>query len=226
MKRVAIVGFAPSCISAPYADESIEIWTMNFHHTQLPRSSRIFELHDWAIVESEGFVESFRSSKVPVYLQESRPDVPMSVTYPIREMASEFGVDGRANPYFTNTISYMLALAIAEGFEEIQVFGVDMSHSTEYGSQRPSCEFFLGIAKGRGIRLVMHPDSELLQTPFLYGYEDGKRNATVERLKSRHAVLAQRHAQHTAEAAKHQQACYELAGAIQDNDEILRTWIH
>ena len=49
----------------------------------------------------------------------------------------------------------MIALAIYEDFDIIHVYGVDMAVCGEYEQQRPSCEFFCGIAKGKGIELYI-----------------------------------------------------------------------
>jgi hypothetical protein len=46
------------------------------------------------------------------------------------------------------------------------------SHNSEYGQQRPSCEFFLGIAVGRGIKIHLPKTSDLLKVRWMYGYED------------------------------------------------------
>ena len=77
-------------------------------------------------------------------MQKAWKEVPTSMVYPLDAMLKKFG------DYFTNSISWMLALAIHEGFEEIHVYGVDMAVDTEYHHQRPSCEYFLGLAKRDG----------------------------------------------------------------------------
>ena len=113
-------------------------------------------------------LERLNKLNVDVYMQEKCDEVKRSVKYPLKKVKSEFG------DYLTNSISYMLALAILENFEEIHLYGVNMSVNTEYSHQRPSCEYFLGIARGRGIKIHIPKESDLLKSNFLYGYEQEK----------------------------------------------------
>jgi len=222
--KVAILGFAPSYVDAPFGDPSVHIWTMNYHHQDVTRTDRIFELHDWDTIVKEGHVQSLQASKAPVYLQDVRPEIPSSVRYPIEAMTERYKLPNTDTPYFTNTASYMIALAIEEGVTELQLFGLDMTHDTEYGSQRPSCEFFLGVAMGRGIRVVIHRLSDLCKTAFLYGYEDTKRNWFRDKLLQRRTFLVEFHDKHKAEMERHARALSEFSGALQNHDHILKVW--
>jgi|GEM_PF-2915806 len=55
---------------------------------------------------------------------------------------------------------------------EIGVFGVDMAQETEYGAQRPSCEWIIGLLTGLGYKITIGNSSDLLKTAALYGIED------------------------------------------------------
>ena len=111
-------------------------------------------------------------------------EVPMAVPYPRYEITDSFGY------YFTNSISWMIALAIYEGFKEIHMYGIEMALSGEYGYQRPSVEYFMGIARGMGIKLYVPERCDLLKTTVLYGYEDHKPMA--EKLKQRRVEFKNR----------------------------------
>jgi hypothetical protein len=106
-------------------------------------------------------------SKIPVYMQKTHTDIPCSMEYPIDDVISELG------DYFTNSISYMVALAIFLRYEEIYIHGVNMIHDSEYGHQKPSCEYYLGIARGRGLKVILPPESDLLKATTRYGYSAG-----------------------------------------------------
>jgi hypothetical protein len=134
---------------------------------------------------------------IPVYMQKLWPEVPNAIIYPLEKITQQFG------DYFTNSISYQIALAIDEGFEEIHVFGVDMAVSSpkllhdEYSHQRPSCEYFLGVAVGRGIKIFVPDTADLLKTRFLYGYDepkqskwDKKKAAMLEHIDHQHQKAA------------------------------------
>ena len=54
----------------------------------------------------------------------------------------------------------------------IGVWGVDMATGTEYGAQRPSCEYFIGLLRGAGFDIRIPAGSDLLKTAGLYGSDD------------------------------------------------------
>lgn len=171
-RKVAIVGSSnTSRHLAPYDDFSWDIWTLNDMHTIAKRFDRHFELHSQRIIEKDkddlaGEIEWLKSNiTVPVYMAEPADWVPMAVQYPTETIVKEFG------SYFTNSISWMIALAIYEGVDELGIWGVDMAHGTEYAAQRPSCEYMIGIARGRGIPVFIPEQSDLLKCAELYGLE-------------------------------------------------------
>jgi len=189
-KKVAIVGCADSKGEAPFKDDEFEIWGVNNLYPLIeahPDRYRWFEIHD---ISKDGEIykrrdnPDFRGQPVndylkdlgkwasdincPVYMQKSWDIVPTSIAYPLPQVLEKFG------EYFTNSISWMLALAIHEGFEEIHVYGVDMAVDTEYHHQRPSCEYFLGIARGMGIKVFIPDTADLLKVRFLYGFDEPK----------------------------------------------------
>jgi hypothetical protein len=88
--------------------------------------------------------------------------------YPLREIIDYFGVD-----YFSCSVDYALALAIYEGFTEIDMYGVNMAVDTEWAHEKPGVDFWCGVVKGRGIKLTIHGDeSTVMKTwdGFMYGF--------------------------------------------------------
>jgi len=136
----------------------------------------------------DGFAKWLKETTVPVYMMEVDPDVPASVRYPLREVADIGGM------YLTSTVAFAIGLAILEGFEQIKLFGFDMSSQNEYAHQRPCIEWWAGIAKGRGIEIVVPPGSTLLKGQ-LYGQdEEGLLPMMIERMEA----LKIQHAQQVA----------------------------
>jgi hypothetical protein len=70
---------------------------------------------------------------------------------------------------FTSSVSWMMARAIAEGFESISFYGIDMNHSSEYKAQRDAFFYFYGRAEERGIEIVIPPRSGAHMPASLYG---------------------------------------------------------
>ncbi len=177
-KKVAIVGFAESWKTAPFKDESIEIWGLNELHKYVPRWDRWFEVHDDTTlgVTSRDLSEGEQKRHLewlaqphgkPIYMQPQFCDgrFPSAVPYPLEAMILRF------RRYFTSSIGYMLALAIAEGYTWIGLYGVDLASDQEYPGQRPNAEYYIGIAEGMGITVEIAKTSALLKAGHLYGYE-------------------------------------------------------
>ena len=117
-----------------------------------------------------------RPHDFPVYMQEHYDDVPSSVKYPKDEIVEKFlpnikrdvagNIDQVVN--FTSSTAYAIALALFMGKKQIELAGIEMTSDTEYVRQRPGVYFWLGIATGLGVNVVLH--SPLLMNEKLYGY--------------------------------------------------------
>lgn len=187
-RKIAIVGTAePHWRSAPYADESWEIWTCGGIFATVPRTTRHFEIHDKAeTCKGWGQTPEQEAASRNVYwdwlaqqgpnavLKQRLPETPDASEYPLAAVLQAF-----SDRYFTNSVSYMIALALLEGCDELGLWGIDMAltgdptkpASNEYSMQRPSVEFYLGIAMGRGIQVHLPPETTLLKARRLYGFE-------------------------------------------------------
>jgi len=157
-----------------------------------------------------------QQNKFPIYMQDQQPDVPVSVRFPKEEIMDHFG------NYFTNSISWEIALAIYEGFEEIHVYGVDMAMDSEYEYERPSVEYFLGWAKGRGIKLIIPAGSDLLKTLWIYPYEDSA--PFREKIQIRRKELRDRVNNVSVQEQQAHDHKMQLLGALDNMQYIERTW--
>lgn len=147
-----IVGMSPSAKLAPTDGTSFGLpWSPLAH-----RYDYWFEMHDRSLWEQRGpeYVDMLRNSDVPIYMQREWEDIPNSVEFPIKQMMRD---------YFASSISYMIALAISQGYGEIEVYGVDNHKEDEWAEERPCNEWWLGLARGMGIEVWVHPDSSLLK---------------------------------------------------------------
>ena len=145
-KKVCIVGFADTKDQAPFDDPTWEIWGLNDLHAQLKRYDRWFDIHDrdniqqdYKLMRNRGEtppenigLKGLSKLNVPVYMQDHYDDIPNSIKFPLDEITKSFPY----GDYMTNSISYMIGLAILEGFEEIRVVGVDMAVGCLDGSTR------------------------------------------------------------------------------------------
>lgn len=234
--KVAIVGFAPSRDQAPYNNPDFEIWSVNNLHRFIPRTDRVFQLHqrsEWEVDDLHGFpgkkhLEWLKTCGIPVYTIEKYPDIPTSIKFPLDELIEEFGIPRQKgktkDAYFTNSISFMIALAIYEGFKEIHIYGVDMAVLSEYNEQRPSCEYYLGIAKGRGIDVYLPVESDLLKTRFIYGYEDEEVKAWKIKVHKTLEQMNTRKRESDTMIRNQQSVSDKYEGAISAIMEMDKTW--
>jgi hypothetical protein len=207
--KVAIVGFAPSSmfdVKYLFDQDDVEIWGLNQLYIAwrpnqedfMKKVTRWFQIHHKHDYEAavgrdhshHGWLgDRLSEFGVMCYMQHLVPEIPMSVPFLegkdgapcIKDM-----ITSRYGTYFTNSISWMLVVAILEtalarehggvGFEHIHIYGVDMAQGgfgmgNEYSYQRPSVEYFVGIARGMGIKVYVPEKCDLLKAMWMYPFE-------------------------------------------------------
>lgn len=168
-KVVAIVGTATSSRELVHQQgDDVEIWGLNASYDWMPRWSRWFEMHDRERYDHiQGtHLAWLQAATFPVYMVQHYEDIPASVPFPIGKATQ----GGRFRALFTSSVAYMLGLAIAEGFQEIRLCGVDMAMDSEYAYQRSACEYWLGVADALGVKVVIPSVSPIGKAP-LYGIQ-------------------------------------------------------
>lgn len=183
---VAIIGTAPnSRHMANQQPPEVEIWALNDCWSFIQRPWNVwFEIHGKSMRLADGpeHDEFLKTGQSPVQekcfaapgarvmmlggtkYEAPHADIPMAVPYPFEEIEAVLGNanNPEGEPYLRSTIDYMIAQAILEGVDEIRVYGINLATTTEYANQRPSAEYWLGVAHGRGIKLTIPADCTLL----------------------------------------------------------------
>jgi len=179
-KHIALVGFAESTRHlAPYSDPDVCIMAMNQLYRHIPRANVWWEVHkreEYLADQVPGtdYLKWLQECPIPIMMIDTAPDIPNSVRMPIEDWSAEFG------DYFYSTISYMLAYAIMQQPEEISIWGIDLAHDSEYEYQKPSAEYLIGIARGRGIKVTIPPESALVRGMYRYGYQSMPSNEDIQ----------------------------------------------
>lgn len=198
--HIAIVGFGPNTQppEAVWADPTIEKWTLNHGHTLgRGRWDRLFEFHDTATIdlESRTFTRGVSQNDVlrnetarPIYMRETRPDVPCSVRFDIDRWRGYFGHHCeklQRRPYCVMAVGFMIGEVIIRLMEqaiedpELAVYGVELIDDEEWEHQRACCEFLLGWAMGRGITVHVPDASAVFASNGLYEYDTGETTALL-----------------------------------------------
>jgi hypothetical protein len=193
MKSVAIIAMGRS--REAYISEGslrprawTEVWTLNGLAGVL-KADRLFMMDDLEIQVARSktnpyarlIVAEAREATVPVYTARLVEGYPTLVEYPAEHVARTLGLP---KLYATNSVPYMVALALAEGFERIGIYGCDYTYGDNRTEKGRAClEWWCGFATARGVEIHVPSTSSLLEggNPPLYGYwledvsfQDGK----------------------------------------------------
>jgi len=173
-EKVAIIGCSGSSRHlAPFDDDTFDIWGLNgLGLVQKGRWSEWFEIHSaksGAPCYTPELLEWLNAFEGPVWMREHRDDVRNSEPFPFQAIIAEPKFYRR---FFTSTVAWMQAFAIYRGYKEIHLYGIDMMLESEYGYQNPACAYWVGLAEGMGINVVVPDESPLMKTPWIYGLED------------------------------------------------------
>ncbi len=176
LKKIALVGTAPSSVHAPFDDPSWQIWGVGFRGDHVTRADRWFEIHrlagedpEWAKSWRESICKWGADCELMMFYPEE--DLGNVTTYPIERISKRFGT------YFmTSTFSWMMALAIdqlrpkdgdpIDG--EIGLWGVDMEYNTEYKNQRSGLRHFMDVARVLDIPITRLASSGIAFEPTPY----------------------------------------------------------
>lgn len=226
--KVAIIGFASHWIKAPFADPDFEIWSLNEFYDVAPQQLgqvardrlRWFEIHArGGTYDGNPFIhsrdganhaEKLNALQCPIYMERRWDDIPMSLALPVDQIVARYG------DYYTNSISWMIAMALLEGFQEIHIYGVDMAQDTEYNVQRPSCEYYVGLARGMGRTVYLPPESDLCIAAFRYGIDADRQSRWLIKLVEREKELEGRVNHNKQQIEQASMATHQLMGALED----------
>jgi hypothetical protein len=197
VRRIAFCGFWEGTRDlAPVDDPSFEIWGCNHGWPYLKKTKTgetrwdvWFDLHDPAWSAKNMSPDPAASAKVwaeqdaflrtahgrPIYMQRHYPEYPNSVAFPLAEIEARFPVTSNRSfrRYNTNALTYAISLALLNGVTDLAIYGADMRGDEEYESQRPAVEYWLGRAEGMGVRVIVPPESGLLNADGMdYGYDE------------------------------------------------------
>lgn len=185
-KKVCILGSGKGWEHCPQ-DTDQEIWGVNgmiFKNKKLDKVFMMDVLDEMPTITSGGrtleeAIETINKLDIPLIAPYKYEEIPKSEAFPIHEVVQEFG-----QPYFNNTIGYMIAYAILHGVEQLDTWGINQSSSSEYFYEKGCVEYWVGMAAGRGMMVQLNGNyCELLRSSArnkkdtMYGY-----NKTYEEL--------------------------------------------
>lgn len=189
-KRVALVGKGKNRYGAPWGQQGWELWGLNDRSPYEPpieAFTRWFQLHPPKYLRvhyQEGIDDldaNWREERgVRLYMDRHYRRYPDSEPYPKDEVEA-------LTPrgwYHASSFDWMLALAVLEGFEVIDLYGCGFTTfpylNGEPISGRACLEYWAGVAEGRGAVVRQYSGGDLFQVLHLarmrsklqYGFQD------------------------------------------------------
>lgn len=193
-RKIAILGNAATSVhDAPYTDLSWKIWDMSANFQYGRRFDLWFELHTEEVLRAYANDEylskyfAFLTRAGQALIAGHKSDLwPDAQYFPLGEIMRHFGERAGTDieDYFTCTFAYMMAFALYQhdmdkkaggpGVAEIGLWGVDMAVAEEYSHQKPCAEYWIGIARGMGIKVTIAPESPICRTNAPYCFDNLK----------------------------------------------------
>lgn len=181
---VRIYGVARNLREAPPRQDTpgVEVWLANGPMTikmRLKRPiddewTRFFNLHSrqhvLSVYPSGWHYYQHKAQGRPIVLQKAYADIPTAVAFPRTEIQQFFATPKRPMRYFTCSVTWLIALAIYEGFERIELWGFelrDTKPNSAYAFERPCVAYWIQQAQDRGIDVFY-------QSALAKLYTDGK----------------------------------------------------
>jgi len=187
---VAICGFEEqNDPTAPYDDPAWDIWGFNMANRMgfmrdsqgRFRADAWFDLHELH-AQNEKDLAWINACPVPIYLTHAFGVNPLRRVYQPDAVLDAIALNyrHRPEPYFCSSFAYALALALAQGYRHIGLFGVSLDWGRERIVERGNLEYWIGFAQGVGVTIELSDTSKLLTHPGLYGIEYTKEKEGVE----------------------------------------------
>lgn len=169
--RIAVVGLASSCL----VTYEPSLWDRRYHMGQdlWADATDVFEMHErdhWGHGDRLSYLTQ---TDATVWMRDPWSDLE-ATSFPLYDVMVACRM---AEPYFECTAAYMLGHAISQRPERIGLYGI--TGEDEY-RQRANLEYLIGVGRGKGIDVWVHPGSDFFDSQWQcgqYGRQDPKEAA-------------------------------------------------
>ncbi len=183
IRSIALLGRSPHTREEHRTSTAQQLWgsAMSYRDTE-KRFDRIYEIHPlWMLSDPNYNARHWQALQdgLPadnVVMLEPGDDIPSATQYPYAAALALCGKvkrGKRPNKFITSTLDYMLAAAIMEKPDRIELYGFDLLHEEEWSEQQPGASFWSGLAAGIGIEIQI-PETCGLMRAQVYAQEGNK----------------------------------------------------
>lgn len=170
-RELIILAMGPTRSQCPY---DAETWGVNNGYKQVREAKghldKLFLAHT-QVKDAEGDNifnwEEINSLGIEV-INTHRVKGLKSKIFPMKRIVEKFGVN-----YFSDSICYMIVYALDQATKKnlelrypmrIRLYGADMHTKDEYALEKPAIEYWIGYARGLGIKVEISEGSALFKT--------------------------------------------------------------
>ena len=172
--KVALIGNSQLDRSErpPFEDPTWDIWSCNSlwelcrDKDHQFRADRWWEMHPLSVQTEQERID-MDDCPVPLFVL-GEPLREHWQTFPLDKLRERFG----ERDFYTCTMAYQMAYALMQGYKTIGLWGMELwqGSSRERTVELRCLEYWLGMAKGMGVEVVLPAYSCLIQHPHCYGY--------------------------------------------------------
>jgi hypothetical protein len=230
--KVIILGTASSLARTPWGRTDYDYWAcspvLSYDLAFGKKIDTVFEMHQRQHWDTESikkmlsdFIRINPESKV--FMQKQYTEIDGSIEYPLQDV-QDFVKHEKLGKYLTSTIAMMVALAVMYEYERIELWGCHMSSTEEeYSKQRACVEAWLNYGLGKGINYWLTPESEVMSSKYIYGYEQQK-DVEITLLQFKEGLAAAKRELDKDEQKAHD-ANMEQSGALKMIDKLIKALI-
>lgn len=192
MKTVVIHGKVITPVSPKVQFPEADLWVCT--HTQQQYAKHKAKLDDWDEwfevhpVERTKFYEGVQikrpktlawyrtlpANSRPLWMLTVDPTIPASRRFPLEEVERAFPKDpSEDGMWWTCQVDYMIPYAMLRGYEHIVLHGHGVSTRPEHMLDHRGILYWIGFARGRGIRVTVLKPSWYRAPAKRYAYETG-----------------------------------------------------
>ena len=183
MKIVQLIGTCPMNVrKTPAKVEGVERWCANdpktYMRVRFPEAlktwTRWFNVHSPEHIRQRHpqFMHWAKQQDGTrhIYTRDVTPDIPGNVVFPGPALQRHFN-----DSYFTHQAAWLVAFAVYEGFERIELWGYQFGEGAmterKYAFERPCIQYWVGRARQAGVEVITPPEANLCHADYLYGYD-------------------------------------------------------
>lgn len=159
MKEIILYGGGDSRKECPFDAETWAVASvLSFKDVDPTKINRVFAFDAYHEVKRD--LDIADKNKIPII-----STLWYGQKYPLDKIHQTF-----EHCYLRPSISYMMALAIYEGYDFLRLYGIDQGPQWKYLLHKQYIFFWLGVAEGKGVKYTL-PKSSTLELPMEEEFE-------------------------------------------------------